>query len=805
MASVPYAALAEALEPALAVLDDSGTNLPDVWLRELGRLLPDVFVHRPDLYPPLPMDSGDDRLRLFQAVARFLNQLPQPVLLCMDDLQWADPLTVSLLEYLLRQPPGQLRLATVAAVRDGSDSEAVQRTISSLARLGRLTRVALGHLTKDDTVALVRHLSPPGVAADPDHVYSQTQGHPLYTVELVAMLRDGAGGTNDVLVPPTMQNLVLDRLERLGQPAAAVADTLAVFGREARLDQLVRITHLPDGEVVGALGKLGQAGVTAETAEGHVGFRHDVFRQVVLERMPATRRTYLHRQAYAALLDDLPETAGGNAETPSQDGNLQLLASLVAHAVGGQLWIPALSWARRAAAVAERLYAFAAAVDYLNTARYCLAQLPPSDAHHRELLEIEALLVRLDRRSSPEERDRRLREAARLALETGAVAFLPRIQMAQVDSLMRQGRCLEAAELLQQLAPLASRDPRLALAYHAWQGAVHALTGDVQSAIHHFIQVRDAMGKEVLKPGTSVNGGLAACYAAAGQFADADAALAAMKQEEAAQGYQSLTSKYLSVAATVEYRQLARSRQPGEKRPDRGPGCGGPRQRGYLRAMAGSRHPWAHERGAPVPLPPCRPRRPAIPHPLAGHERRFDAGIRAKRAWPGRKRRLPRPGPGVRRRLRPRLGSPQVSAPRPGDGGDHDPRGQAPDAVRPQDKGFHAGQVEGKQSPGQGQHKAHLRHRGPRAPPLPEERNGHAAVHEGAEQRHGDPKHLGIGARVDGDAVAHRAADEGQCPHLGPPEIARQRRTGGAQSREPKRPAWAPRRLSGWLLRAPGR
>lgn len=560
MASVPYAALAEALEPALAVLDDSGTNLPDVWLRELGRLLPDVFVHRPDLYPPLPMGSGDDQLRLFRAVARFLGRLPQPVLLVLDDLQWADPLTISLLDYLVRQPSGELRLAVVAAVRAGEDADALRRqALYSLEREGRLSRVVLGNLTREDTLALVRRLAPGQTSVDAGQVYTQTHGHPLYTVELVAVMRERTEGTGSepLRVPPTMQNLVLSRLSRLGEAAYEVAETLAVFDRGATLAHLTRATRLAEVAVVAALDKLARAGITIETNQAVIDFGHDVFRDVVLDHMPPSRLSYRHRQAYAALVQDLavdPADSAGQGSSLAPETDPHTLASLVTHATGGQLWEPALNWARQAAVAAERLYAFRLALDYLNTALHCLAQLPPTDVRLRERLELELQAVKLDRWSPAAERDQRLAAAARLARETGAVEYLPRIQMLQIESFILQGRCREALALLRKLEPLSSQDPRLAFALEVWHGAIQAVTGDIRQAIVHLTRVRDALeAGEVLKPGTSVHGGLASCYAAAGEFDKALACLEEMKREEEAQGYQSLTSKYLIVAATVEY------------------------------------------------------------------------------------------------------------------------------------------------------------------------------------------------------------------------------------------------------------
>jgi len=568
MESVPYSVFVEALQPAFAAIDAPDAYLPDVWLRELGRLLPDVFVRRPDLAQPEPMESGDDRLRLFQAVLRFLSGLPQPVLLVIDDLQWADPLTVSLLDYLLCYPASHLSLAVLVAVRDGDDSDSLRRVLNALERDKRLTRIGLPNLTREDTFELVRRLSPAGGPAQAGQIYSQTHGHPLHTVELVNMLLEegtgddptqaggkniAAGETAPLPVPRTVQEVFVGRLNRLGEKAAEVADALAVFGRSATVDQLQQATGLSEAELVGAVAALSRAYIISEGSLGDVSFRHDVFRQVVLERMPIARLMHLHRQAYAVLAGTRTPGASTSEGFPVEGIDLQLLADLVAHSVGGQLWEAALHWTQQAAAVAQRLHAFSAAVEYLKTAQRCLERLPASETRHQRRIEIELQMVTIDPSAPPGDRDARLAALARFAKEQGMASYIPRIHMAQADSLILQGRCLEAAPLLEALTPLAAYDRRFSAGLNAWKGAINAITGNLHQAIRHFIAAREAMGEEVMKPGTSVNGGLAACYAAAGEFDRADAALAEMEHEERVQGYQYLTSKYLTIAATVEY------------------------------------------------------------------------------------------------------------------------------------------------------------------------------------------------------------------------------------------------------------
>src|SRR5690606_28685152 len=89
--------------------------------------------------------------------------------------------------------------------------------------------------------------------------------------------------------------------------------------------------------------------------------------------------------------------------------------------------------------------------------------------------------------------------------------------------------------------------------FHAWKGGILSVTGDLREAIEHLSRVRAAMGDQIMKPGWSIHGGLANCWAAAGNWSEAEAALDALQREEQALGYDTLTSKFLVVAATVAY------------------------------------------------------------------------------------------------------------------------------------------------------------------------------------------------------------------------------------------------------------
>jgi DNA-binding SARP family transcriptional activator len=92
------------------------SRLDRVWLSDIARLLPELLTETPDLPDPEPLKEHWQRQRFFQALARAMLGMRQPLLLLLDDLQWCDPETLEWLHYLLRADP-QARMLLIGTVR----------------------------------------------------------------------------------------------------------------------------------------------------------------------------------------------------------------------------------------------------------------------------------------------------------------------------------------------------------------------------------------------------------------------------------------------------------------------------------------------------------------------------------------------------------------------------------------------------------------------------------------------------------------------------------------------------------------
>ncbi|MCB0106118.1 MAG: DUF2791 family P-loop domain-containing protein, partial [Caldilineaceae bacterium] len=133
------------------------TELADVWLTECSRLLPELLTTRPQLAASPPLNDSGQRRRLFEALARAALLPRQPLLVLIDDLQWADQETVEWLHFLLRFDPTAPRLV-VGTVRQSeiSANHPLANLQQELHRVGWIQEIILTPLTPEASAELAQ-------------------------------------------------------------------------------------------------------------------------------------------------------------------------------------------------------------------------------------------------------------------------------------------------------------------------------------------------------------------------------------------------------------------------------------------------------------------------------------------------------------------------------------------------------------------------------------------------------------------------------------------------------------------------
>jgi DNA-binding SARP family transcriptional activator len=242
------------------------------------------------------VESGG-RSRLFDAVVDFLRQIAstQPAAVILDDLQWIDEASASLLHYVARHIDASSGLLIVCAAREGEieDNAAASRVLRSLAREERLRRIELGPLALEETLQLVRSVD---AALDAARIFAQSEGHPLFTLELARAHHRG-----DAEPGPTIDALIAGQLAPLTDQARDVLFWAAALGRAFTPDDLGRDGHFDNAELLTALGELERRGLVRLVADDAYDFTHDLVRRATYRSVSQPRRKLLHRHIARAL------------------------------------------------------------------------------------------------------------------------------------------------------------------------------------------------------------------------------------------------------------------------------------------------------------------------------------------------------------------------------------------------------------------------------------------------------------------------------------------------------------------------
>lgn len=260
-------------------------------LDEVARLVPGLGT------PPeaSPEDAELRRWRLFEGVARLLAgaAAERPLVLIVDDLQWADTGTLQLLGHVL-QDAARARLLVVGTARAADLGELVGR----LRRLPSFEQLTLDGLTADETRALVGGQASSGFVR---RLTEETQGNPFFIEETLRSLPElEERALSRIAVPEGVKEMLTRRLAQLSPLTNQVLAVASVVGRQFDLPLLESL--LPGEDVLGALEEAVAAGLIREADEiDRFTYAHALVRETLYETQSASRRARLHLRIGEAL------------------------------------------------------------------------------------------------------------------------------------------------------------------------------------------------------------------------------------------------------------------------------------------------------------------------------------------------------------------------------------------------------------------------------------------------------------------------------------------------------------------------
>ena len=310
-----------------------------------------------------PSGEASDRTRLllFDATTRWLDALAgeRPLVIVLDDLQWADESSLAMLDFVARAPQ-PAAVCIIGAYRHDELTASGARSVATLVAHG--DHFQLDGLDRWSVHALVERVVGREIDAETtDAIHTRTGGHPFFVRELAILVGQTSASLTDI--PVAVRAAVERRTRRLPERTQQLLQAAAVVGGEVRPDVIAGTLGMSTLDVHTALAPALGAGILS-VVEGTLHFSHDLFRETTLGLIDPPARVALH-QSVAMALEDRMTRAGDVA--PSE------LARHFTAAVALDGTERAARWALAAADAEGRALAFGEAAAHLRRLRAAAA------------------------------------------------------------------------------------------------------------------------------------------------------------------------------------------------------------------------------------------------------------------------------------------------------------------------------------------------------------------------------------------------------------------------------------------------
>jgi DNA-binding CsgD family transcriptional regulator len=474
---IPYAPFADAFVPFLRSLPDEAlATLTRGSEAELSHLFPGFRIPANDVR--VTSAGSELRTRILWNFAQFLARTAarSPLLILLDDLQWADASSLELLHFIARRI-GDERIAILCAYNDtfAGENPTLLEIERSLSAIGASRSHRVTPLTHAETASLVHELF--GVDAGVSReftalLFGWTRGNPFFIEETLKTLvergrltrrEDGSWvgwQLEEIELPRSVRDAVLGRLGVLSADARRVADLVAVVGTSVPHESLKAVSGLEEERLVPAVEELIRHRLLTESPDDGIvyDFAHPIVREVLYGELGLARTQNLHGRVAESLETHYGRSAIRHAGE---------LAFHYARAGVNDLAPKAIHYLRVAAREALGKYSNREAADYLGAALECAGGEDAAGADPGLIEDLARARQRLGDFDSAMALCGRLVEAARSEGDLAAVARLRR-RMGLID--YRRGKHREALAHFEQGMDAARRsndDAMLARLYIA--------------------------------------------------------------------------------------------------------------------------------------------------------------------------------------------------------------------------------------------------------------------------------------------------------------------------------------------------
>lgn len=353
-------------------LDDSELRASAVERDEIARLVPQLG-ERLGVVSSSEEDAGTSRFHFFDAVCSFLRRAAAsaPTMIVLEDVHAADESSLSMLQFLARQPRNSKLLVVVTCddvVSRGRPDH--QRILSDIVREAR--QLPLRGLDEAAVKQLYQHSAgqPPSEAIV-RAIHGASEGNPLFADEVIRMLTtkgdiyrpDHSVGFR---VPDGARGIIRQRLEKLEDEVLELLSVASVVGREFDVTLLQSVVDIEIEPLLEMLATALAAEVITETsALGRYAFTHILIRETLYEDLTATKRMRVHRtvaetleESYGTAVEArLPELAHHwfkSAQAGDAAKTMRYAIRAAEHAMSQKAYEEAARLYQRALKVSER-------------------------------------------------------------------------------------------------------------------------------------------------------------------------------------------------------------------------------------------------------------------------------------------------------------------------------------------------------------------------------------------------------------------------------------------------------------------
>jgi DNA-binding SARP family transcriptional activator/predicted ATPase len=505
--------LIDTLVPGAALLERAMIYAPGRanWLTRL-----DELVERRPTGPGMPSPQQND---LFEQYTRVLQALARQasLVLVVDDLQWADLGSISLLFHLGRQLAGSrilivgtYRSVEVALGRDG-ERHPLEPVVNEFQRDFGDTAVNVDQAEGRGFIEAFLDSEPNrlGVAFR-EMLYRRTRGHPLFTVELLRGLQEQGDVVQDregrwvegpalgwETLPARVEAVIAERIGRLPEPSQGALRVASVEGEVFTAEVVARVRSADEREVVAQLsGELDRThrlvraqGILRMNGQrlSHYRFRHTLFQRYLYNSLDEVERAYLH------------EAIGNTLEALYEDQTEAIAAiagQLARHFQEAGMAAKAIDYLRQAGDRAMRLFASAEAIAHYTRGLALLKTLPDTAQRARRELGLQTgLLVPLVQTGSvaAPEVDSVFARAWELCEQMEETPQLFSVMVYLTVQRVIRGEHQAARETVEQVFGLAGlvEAPELVAVAHHMMGWLLVCLGEFAPALDHAQYITD--------------------------------------------------------------------------------------------------------------------------------------------------------------------------------------------------------------------------------------------------------------------------------------------------------------------------